>query len=496
MKLKVKFLKWHAGIPVAMLHHKTAEKLGVRIQGLISIKTLSRNPKELSTIIDTINEPYVRENEILVSWEIKNEMSLERGQKVDINIALPPKSLDYIKKKLNDIRLSKEEISEIVRDISKNSLSESEIALFVAAIYDQEFNFKETISMIEAMVKYGTKFKITGKYVVDKHSIGGVAGNRTTPLVVSICSAAGLTFPKTSSRAITSAAGTADVVELIANVDFKPKELKKIIKKVGAFMVWGGSLDIVPVDSKIIKVEKDLKIDPKSNLIASIMSKKFAVGSKYILIDIPYGSGAKVSRKKAEKLKNEFLKIGKHFHKKLECVLTDGSQPIGNGVGPALELIDIIKILDPKQEGPEDLEKKSLFLSGQIFEMTGKSKKGHGIKLAKEILYSGKAFEQFKKIIKAQGGSLERLNNHKAKFSKDLFSGKSGKIANIDNPKMNSLARAAGCPADKFSGVYLYHHVGERVKKGEKILTVHSETPSRLKQAVTFYNHEKPIIVK
>ena len=495
MKLKVKFLKWQAGIPVAMLHYKTAETLGVRIQGSISIKTLSKNSKEMSTIIDTISEPYVKKNEILVSSEIIKQMTLEQGQIVDINLAPIPKSLDFIKKKLNDRRLSKNEIFSIIKDIAKNSLSESEITLFVAAVYDQELNLRETIYMIEAMVKYGNKFIVKGKYVVDKHSIGGVAGNRTTPLVVSICAAAGLTFPKTSSRAITSAAGTADVIETIAKVEFKIKELKKIIKKTKAFMICGGSLDMIPVDSKIIKVEKELRIDPKSNLIASIMSKKFAIGSKYILIDIPYGKSAKVSKRTGEELKREFERIGKYFHKKLRCVLTDGSQPIGNGIGPAMELHDIVKVLDPKQKGPEDLEKKSLFLAGQIFEITGKAKNGNGIELAQKILHSGKAYKKFKEIIEAQGGSLKRLDGV-AKIKADIKSPKSGTISEISNIKISDLARAAGCPVDKFSGLYLYHHVGDRVEKGEKLLTIYSENPSRLKQAVIFYNNEKPIIFK
>ena len=495
MKLKVKFLKWEAGLPVAMLHYKTADKLGVRFQGNISIKTVSNHPKDMVTIIDTIDEPYVKENEILVSLEIKKAMDLQKGEMLDVNLSPASESLNYIKKKINGAVLSKKEIDLIIKDIVKNSLSEAEIAFFVAAMYREGMSKAETINMIESMLKYGTKFKVKGKYVVDKHSIGGVAGNRTTPIVVSICAADGLVFPKTSSRAITSAAGTADVVETIAEVDFSEKELKKIISKTKAFMVWGGSLGMVPADEKIIKVEKELKIDPKSQLLASIMSKKFAVGSKYILIDIPFGKSVKVDRKKALELKKEFEFLGKHFGKKIKCVLTDGSQPIGNGVGPALELNDIILVLDPRKKGPLDLEKKSLFLAGEIFDLTGKTKKGHGIKFAEKLLYSGKAFEKFKEIIKAQNGNLENLKKS-ARFKKDIFSPKNLVIKEIDNRKINSLARISGCPVDKFSGVYLYNHVNDRVLKRKKLLTIHSETQSRLRQAVKFYHAEKPIKFK
>jgi len=353
---------------------------------------------------------------------------------------------------------------------------------------------KEIIYLIKAMLKFGNELEINKEFVVDKHSIGGVPGNRTTPIVVSICSAAGLTFPKTSSKAITSAAGTADTIETIARVDFSMSELKKILKKTNAFMVWGGSLGLVPADSKIIEVEKSLTIDPRSQLIASIMSKKFAAGSKYILIDIPYGKNAKVTKKKAERLKRDFAKLGKYFRKKIKCILTDGSQPIGNGIGPALELRDIIKILNPSENGPSDLEKKSLTLSGMILEMTGKAKKGKGIELAKEILYSGKAFEKFKEIINAQKGSLSRLRD--AKFKKDILAKRNGKIKEIDGKKIVILARILGCPVDKFSGIYLNVHVGDSFKKGEKLMTFHSETQSRIREAVESYKERSPLRTK
>ena len=361
-------------------------------------------------------------------------------------------------------------------------------------MYKQEMTFKETIYLINAILKTGNRLVLKNKFVADKHSVGGIPGNRTTPIMVSICAAMGLVMPKTSSRAITSAAGTADVIETIAKVEFSIDELKKILKKTNACIVWGGSLGMVPADSKIIKIEKMLKVDPQAQLLASIMSKKLAMGSKYILIDIPYGKTAKVNKSAALNLKKKFEKLGNYFNLKLECFLTDGSQPIGNGIGPVLELIDIIKILDPKKKGPKDLEKKSLFLSGKLLEMTGKAEKGKGIKIAEEILYSGKAFEKFKEIIKAQNGGLKIIKP--AKFRKDILSKKSGEIFEINNKKINSLARITGCPINKFSGLYLYFHLKDKIKKGEKFLTIYSESESRLKEAIKFYYNKRPIKIK
>jgi len=407
---------------------------------------------------------------------------------------LNPKSLAFIKNKMNGKRLNQKEISEIISDITQNSLSDAEIALFISAMYDEGMNMQETIYLINAILNSGQRLKWKGNFVADKHSIGGIPGNRTTPLVVAICAAGGLTMPKSSSRAITTAAGTADVIETIARVEFSMKELRKIVEKTGACLIWGGSLEIVPADEKIITIEKMLNIDPESQLLASIMSKKLALGAKYILIDIPYGKTAKVDRKKGLELKSKFEYLGKYFKKKLRVVLTKGDEPIGNGVGPVLEIFDILKILKRSENRALDLEKKSIFLSGQLFEMTGKSKKGEGEKLAKEILDSGKALKKFSEIIQVQGGTVDHLKP--ARFKRSILAKHDGKISEIDNKKINSLARIAGSPLDKAAGLYLYKHVDDKIKEGEKVVTIYSESRSRLRESVRFFHSQKPIKFK
>lgn len=493
MELKVRVLKWSAGIPVAMLDKKTAKTMGMHENDRVSIEKFSKNNGEFSTIVDIV-ENIVKENEIGISSEIKGLFNLKSGQKVDVNIATSPRSLFYIKKKMDKKRLSKQEIKEIIKDIVDNSLSDPEVALFVSGMYENKMDFKETIDLIEAFIESGEKLSFPGKYVVDKHCIGGIPGNRTTPLVVSICAAAGLTFPKSSSKAITSAAGTADVIGAIAEVEFSVKEIKRIVKKTGACMVWGGSFELVPADSKILRMEKILKIDPRAQLLASIVSKKIASGSKYVLIDIPYGKNAKVNHKEALKLKKDFERLGRHFDLNFKCVLTKGDEPIGNGIGPILELIDVIKVLNPSEEGPKDLKKKSLFLSGQILEMTGKAKKGEGIKKAEEILNSGKAFEKFIDIIKAQRGSIKHLDT--GKYIHEIRAKSSGVIKEINNITTNLLGRVVGCPVDVASGLYLHVHVGDKVKKGDKLITLYAESKPRLKEAIKYYKREKPISIK
>ncbi len=493
MKLKIRFLEWSAGFPVAMVNQETAESLNIKPKDRITIKTISSSPKEFSTIIDTV-EDLIKKNEIVVSSELKEILKLKSGQFVHVNISANPQSLLYIKKKLNGHELNENEILYIIKDVVNNSLSEAEISLFVSAMYKNGMTMNETFSLIKALLASGKTIKFKNHIIADKHSIGGIPGNRTTPLVVSICAAAGLTIPKTSSRAITSAAGTADVIETIADVDISGDQLKKIVNKTGACMVWGGSLGLVPADDKIIQIEKVLHLDPEAQLLASIMSKKLAVGSKYILIDIPYGKSAKVDKKEALKLKKKFEAIGKHFKLHLRVVLTDGNQPIGNGIGPSLELIDIIEILDPEKQGPKALEKKAIYLSGQLLELTKKAKKGKGEKMAQEILYSGKAFEKFKEIIKAQNGSLSRIT--KAKFTKEIYAHRAGKVLEMNNKSLNFLGRILGSPVMKSAGIYLHVHVGDKVSKGQKIMTFHSESKERIEEAINFCKKSNPIRIK
>ncbi|MBU1129012.1 MAG: thymidine phosphorylase, partial [Nanoarchaeota archaeon] len=257
MELKVKFLGWSAGIPVAMLNKNSAEKLGINPNDRVLIKTIGKKPKTLSTVIGLV-EKIVNQKQIGLSSEVRKAMDLRPGQKVDVNLSPNPKSLEYIKAKLAGQVFSEDHISQIIKDLVSNSLSEAEVSLFISAMHKQGMTIKETIFLINAMVDAGEKMKIPGKYVVDKHSIGGIPGNRTTPIVVSICAAAGLIMPKNSSRAITSAAGTADVIEILAKVSFSKKQLQSIIKKTGACLVWEGPVGIVPADSKIIKIEKRL----------------------------------------------------------------------------------------------------------------------------------------------------------------------------------------------------------------------------------------------
>jgi len=491
MRLKVKNLNWLAGRPVVILNDRTCKKLNVFVNDRISIN----NTKKVYAVVD-IFPKLVKEEEIGLCEELSKILKLKNNSFVDISSSELSRASFLINKKINGEKLEKEELNYIISEIVNNNLTEAEIAYFTSAEKIRGMSMEETINLTKAMTGTGSRLKFKEKFVADKHCIGGIAGNRTTPIVVSICASAGLTLPKTSSRAITSASGTADVIETVSNVELSVKEIKKVVKKTGACLAWGGALGLAPSDDKIIRVERILNLDVEPQLLASIMSKKISVGSKYILIDIPYGKDSKIKTiKEAKKLGNKFKKIAKSFNLKLKTIYTDGSEPIGNGMGPVLELFDVIAVLKNSLNAPQDLKEKSVYLSAELMSLCGIKNSRNK---AEKILFSGKAYEKFVAILTAQGGKNieKKIDSLKlAKFRKVIKAKKSGKIVSISNNKINSLCRILGTPETKSTGVYLHHHTGE-IKKGNPLLTLYSESKSKLKDGLDYIKKFKPIEIK
>ena len=474
MKLKAKDIDISSGGPlVAVVNHEDAAMLDLHVMDRIKIG----KGKKIETVVVDIAESdkVVPKGRLGVFEEVINSLKLKNNDKVDIRIARKPLSIDYIKKKLDGLKLSQKEINQIVWDIVHNKLSAVELAYFVAACYTNVMSTEETIMLTKAMVKHGEVLNLGKRPIVDKHSIGGIPGNRTTLVIVPIIAAAGYFIPKTSSRSITSAAGTADTMEVLADVTFPISKMREIVLKTRGCIVWGGSLNLAPADDKIIAVERPLEIDAESQLLASIMAKKHSVSSTHIVIDVPVGRDSKVKNKvEALRLKKEFEKIGKRLKKHVRVLLTDGSQPIGNGIGPALEARDVLWLLKRDPRRPLDLERKCLKMCAEIFNMVGVK---NSYKRALEILDSGKAYSKMVEIIKAQNGKEIAAEDIKiGKFHFDVLSARSGRVAGIDNLSVSRIARIAGAPDDKGAGIYLYKHVSDKVKRGEKLFTIYAES--------------------
>lgn len=403
-------------------------------------------------------------------------------------------ALDAIRKKLIGKTLSYKEIFSIMDQIAHQRLGDVLTTYFAASGYSQGFTNQELFFLTKAMVETGEKLHFEG-IVADKHSIGGVPGNRTTLIVVPIIAAAGFLIPKSSSRVITTS-GTADDMEILAPVVLSKEKILKIIKKVKACIVWGGNFNIAPADDVIINVEKELMFESFDKIIVSIMSKKIAFGATHVVIDVPYGSTLKVTHlKDAEILKRKFENIAEKFKIKIKVLIHNTSQPVGRGIGPTLETKDALKVLEQTPDRPLDLEIRAMNLAGNLLELCLKDSPEKLQKYVKEnygnamgwtlsILKEGLALKKMKEIIEAQGGNknIESKDLKPGKFVYEIKAKKNCTIKHIDSKNLTLCVKALGAPIQKKAGVYLNKKEGEKIIKGETICTLYSENVYNLKQ--------------
>jgi len=460
---------------IAILNEKTAASMDLRPEDRIHLK---QGSKKITAILDITEKKELKDYQIGLYAETWDKLGIKKGHKVHVEVAPKPLSDGYIKEKLQGKTLTKEKIDCIVKDIVADDLSDIEMTYFVSGCYTRGLSDSETVNLTKAIVKFGNRLHFKDKIIMDKHCIGGVPGNRTTMVVVPIMTALGYRMPKTSSRAITSPAGTADTMEVLANVINDAPKLKKIAMKVGGFITWGGGVDLAAADDRLIRVRFPLKLDPEGMLLASIMAKKYSVSANHVVIDIPMGGEGKIkSKKQGKHLKSRFLAIGKKLGMKIKVFFTNGSQPIGNGIGPVLEAMDVMKVLKNTPDAPQDLKKKSIMLATELLNLTGKYKsKESAEKVIIECLESGDAYKQMQRIIQAQG---RKHAKKPGKHQMSVMAEKNGKVQLINNKLIANIARAAGAPKDVGAGVYIHKKIGDKVKKGDKLFTVYSENKVR-----------------
>jgi AMP phosphorylase len=494
MQLKVKKLNLSSGGPlIAVLNEDDARKLD--LSALDRIKLHKKNSSVI-VAIDLAKSKFIKQGYIGLFEDVLKIFKIKENKTIKISQVQKPVSLQFIKKKLKGDQLSKREINEIIKDIVENRLTEIEITYFISACYTKGLTLYESAYLTEAIVENGGTLKLNKYPILDKHSVSGIPANRTTMIVVPIIAAAGFTIPKTSTRAITSAAGTSDVVETLAPVTFTKEEIKKIVKKANACMVWGGAIEIASADDKLIKIERVLGIDPEGILLASILAKKVAVNASHVIIEIPTGKGTKIETKKhAKSLKRKFYHLGKNLGINTKIIITKGSEPIGNGIGPALEARDILRILQNRKEAPEKLKEKSIYIASLLLKIVGVRK---SYKKAKKILESGSAYKKFKEIIKAQGGNpnIQPEQIKLGKFKYEIKAKTSGIIKSIDNKLLVKLAKLAGAPKDKGAGIYLNVHTKHKIKNNDLLFTIYSENKKKLEYLIKMYNPEKAIEIK
>ncbi len=492
LKLKVKPLGFPVGRRLVLINEKDALSQGMRMNDRVRVEY---RRKKASGFL-SISESHVERGFAALSDELMSILDLKEGDSITLSLGGRPSSFQYIKKKMEGKKLLPEEIRAIIEDAVNYDLTDLEIAAFLLSQEFYGMSMDEIEALTKAMVETGERIDF-GRPAFEKHSIGGVPGNKVSLLIVPIVASLGVLIPKTSSRAITSPTGTADTMEVLAPVEFTAEEFREIALKVGGAIVWGGRLGLAPTDDIFIRVEHPLGIDPRGQMLASIMSKKLATGTKALVIDIPTGKGAKVeSVEEAELLSSQFVELGRRFGVRVQCGITYGGQPVGHAVGPALEAKEALEALQGK--GPASLIEKSAALAGMLLEMAGVATRGSGNELAEEALTSEKALEKMREIIEAQGGdpNIKPEDVPIGQHTTDIRSPCDGYVTDVDNSSIKEIALAAGAPEEKGAGILLHAKVGYKVEKGEPLMTIYAERESKLTEAYNIAMRTKPITVE
>lgn len=493
MNLKAKKIDLEAGEMTVVLNQINAEKLGMRSQSRVKV---SKGGKKVTAIVET-SSTLVKKDEVGVLHKVSDKLDAEDGDELGLLPTKRPESIDHIKEKLEGKELSEHAIKEIINDIAEKRLSDIELSAYVCGVYSHGMNINETKNLTLAMIDSGISIDFDKHPIFDHHSIGGVPGNKITLLIVPIVAAAGLMIPKTSSRAISSAGGTADIFEVLTNVSLTTEQIKNITEEIGGVIAWGGAVDLAPADDLIIRAEYPLRIDPYAQVLASVLSKKKACGAEYLVMDIPIGMNTKVETMElGRKYARDFVTIGEEIGIDVRCALSYGDQPVGEAVGPTVEAREALMALEGK-EVPNSLLEKSTSLAGMVLEQGG-MREGRGKKEAERLLESGEALEKMKQIIDYQGGDpeVESDDIHLGDYSEKICSVEDGYVNNVNNHRIIEIVRTAGAPYRKTGGIILNKKKGDKIDKDELLFTIYSEKEMCLKEAVKLAKHKNPMTIE
>jgi len=445
---------------------------------------LSAGARQVQATLFQIEGDWITAGEVALSETAWTILGVADGDAIKVSHAPTLESLASVRGRIYGNRLDAAAISIIVQDIVAGRYTDVHLAAFLTASAALPLDEQETIDLTNAMVNVGERLAWGAPIVVDKHCIGGLPGNRTTPIIVAIVAAHGLVMPKTSSRAITSPAGTADTMETLAPVNLDLATLRRVVEAEGGCIAWGGAVHLSPADDILVRVERELDVDTEGQLIASVLSKKIAAGSTHVVLDIPVGPTAKVRTEEgARSLGDRLTTVAAHFGMHASCVRTDGSQPVGRGIGPALEAHDILAVLQNTPNAPCDLRERAALLAGVALEIGGVAAEGAGYALALSTVADGRAWKKFQRICEFQVGMRQPP---RAAHSHPLISPRAGRVAHINNRKLAQLAKLAGAPQAKVAGVHMEVKLSSNVEKGQPLLHLHAETTAELAYALEY----------
>lgn len=475
-----------AVIPEAIARYSPAVVLEITASPAVLAKRLAGRGRETE---DDIRARLARHAasipEDAVKTTIVNDGTADEGvaKFIDALLREQPRSALILRRKIDGHALDLRAYHDVIGDIVSGRFADQEVADFLVAV-SENLTDDETIDLARARADYSATIDWNADMVVDKHSMGGIPGSRITMVVIPIVAAYGLTIPKTSSRAITSPAGTADAMEVLARVDLDPDDVQRVVRETGGCIAWNGRLNHSRVDEVMNAITRPLRLDSLKWSVSSILSKKLAAGATHCIIDVPLGPTAKVrTAEDAKRLRALFLHVGQALGLTLDVRLTDGRAPIGNGIGPALEARDVMSVLRNDADAPADLRAKSLEFAAAILCFDPGMPMSEAPIRVRELLDSGAAYETMQRMITAQGPPPEHVDigTHTVTIAAD----EDGTIDFIDCFALSGIARAAGAPVDKGAGLDLFARPGETVAAGAPLYRVHTRTEAGLDAART-----------
>jgi len=469
--------------PVLYMHRdcRVCHSEGFEAQSRVEV---ALNGRTIVATLNVVNGDFLSADEAGLSEAAWRLLQPREGDQATLRHPKPIESLAHVRAKVYGRRLDRAAFDAVIADVAAGRYSDLQLAAFVTACAGDGLDLRETIALTESMINVGERMTWGEGPVMDKHCVGGLPGNRTTMIIVPIVAACGLRMPKTSSRAITSPAGTADTMETLAPVDLDVAHIKRVVERTGGCIVWGGAVRLSPADDVLIRVERPLDLDSQGQLVASILSKKSAAGATHVLIDMPVGLTAKVrSVQDAAQLGRHLEQVGTALGLQVRVMQTDGLAPVGRGIGPALEARDVLSVLRREADAPADLARRALALAAAVLEFGGAAPPGEGLALATAALQEGRAWTKFEEICEAQGGMREPAV---AIYRQPVPALHTGTVIAIDNRRLARIAKLAGAPKSACAGIDLHVQLGAVVERGQPLFTLHAATPGELAYALDY----------
>ena len=429
---------------------------------------------------------------------VVNDGTLEQGIQrftTALQFAIqPPGSEPFVEAKLAGHALDEAQYAAVFDDILARRYSNADIDKFLLHA-SQHLSDAEVLAIARVRATLKPRIDWDEPIVVDKQSMGGIPGSRITLIVVPIVAAYGLAMPKTSSRAITSAAGTADAMETLARVDLTVDDVRRCVREARACIAWNGRLNHSLIDDRINAFTRPLGLDSSRWSVASILSKKRSAGSTHVIVDLPCGPRAKLkTQAEARALGDLFEYVGQGLGLQVKALITDGTGPIGRGIGPALEARDVNLVLNNLPGAPADLREKALLFASHVLAWApGIADITQGRQAAEHLLASGAAWSAFERIVDAQGRRTPAASpgtlTHRVRASR------AGRVASIDGWQIASIARLAGAPQDLGAGIDLCCEPGQWVSAGQTFYVIHSNYAAHLDLAASAASAEPGLVI-